>query len=475
MTDNIQVRRLLLALSLASLVALGGALLAKTNMVTVATVFTAAVILSINTLFYYAQAKRRGDFVPLYPDMGIAIFFSMTALNALLLFFRTHGSNPFILGLYFPAPLPKALILRALVIVACANLLFIITFYSQLGPTLAARVPDPPTTTKTEQTLAKYVLIPFLLFGVTLAFLGLEFSGPLFVVARNFLYALLPLLFVVGVYDKGVLGWPTAAALGTIAVLLLDGHLSYVIVPVLGLMVCYHFLYRKLKLLHIVQFGTVFVAIAIFGKQYRLRSTLPLLERIQESFVRMIITFPSLFANNVIARLSPFESFVTVIYFVNAGEVDLLFGRQYPAFIGKLLPQTVGGGDTYFAGGYYTNILLKNNIPPELARFIGENTTASLGAFGSWYLNFHLIGIVVGIIIMGVIFRIWTELLDDHTDNMWVVAFHATNVWYMYSLWSVNTRTTRALLMRTIIFAFVFYTVRYFSHYMVRRRASIAK
>jgi len=471
MTSERKRRLLKILLTCAVGSAAGGVLLLRTDTVTVATVFTATVILLMNALFYYAQAKRRDDFVPLYPDTGIAIFFSMTALNALLLFFRfhrTYGNNPYTLGLYFPAPLPKSLILKALLIVACANLLFIITFYSRIGPTLATKVPNPPTTSRTEKTLAKHFLIPFLLFGLTLAFLGLEFSGPLFVVARNFLYALLPLLFVVGVHDRGVLGWPTAAALGTIAVLLLAGNLSFIIVPVLGLMACYHFLYHKLKILHIVQFGTVFVAIAIFGKQYRLRSTLPLLERIQTSFFRTIVLFPTLFARNVIARLSAFESFVTVLYFFNAGEVELLLGRRYPAFIGKLLP--LPGKDTYFSGGYYTFVLLNTNTPPDIAQTIGGGTTASLGAFGSWFLNFHLAGIVVGIVIMGVIFRVWTDLLENHTDNMWVVAFHASNIWFMYSFWAFNTRTTRGLLMHAMFFAFFFYSVRYSSRYLARRQ-----
>jgi hypothetical protein len=189
--------------------------------------------------------------------------------------------------------------------------------------------------------------------------------------------------------------------------------------------------------------------------------------------MQMVFSFPSLFARNVIARLSPFESFVTVLYFVDVGKVELLLGRRYTAFIGKLLPRAITGSDTYFDGGYYTNILLKENLPPELTRFLGENTTASLGAFGSWFLNFHLVGIVVGIVTMGVIFRLWTDLLERHTDNMWVVAFHAANIWFMYRLWAVNTRTTRGLLMHAIFFVLVFLSVRHFSRYLIRQRTGI--
>ena len=468
---------MLLALSLTGLVAIGGTLLTRTDLVAFATVLTAVVILAMNTLFYYVQSKRRADFIPFYPDTGIAIFFSMTALNALLLFFRFHrvyGNNPYTLGIYFPVPLPEAFILRALVIVAFANLLFILAFYSQFGATVVSWIPDPPTTSETEKLFAKRALIPLLVLGITLYLLGQAFSGALSVVARNLIYTVLPLVFVVGVYERGLLDWPTVVALVTIAILLLSGHLSFIIVPALGLMACYHFLYRRLKLLHIVQFGTVFVAIAIFGKQYRLRPMLPLFERIQVSLFRMIGNFPSMFARNVIARLSAFESFVTTMYFVDTGKVDLLLGRRYPAFIGKLLPQIILDGDTYFNGGYYTNVLIENNVTPDIARLMTEDTTASLGALGSWYLNFHLAGIVVGAVVMGVVFRVWTQLLEDHTRNIWVVAFHASNIWFMYGLWAFNTRTTRSILLHVVFFVFVFYTIRYSSRYIVSYRAAVA-
>jgi len=469
---------LLISGLLAVLVVLGAVLWSRTDPITVAVVFTAAASLSMNVLFYYTQSKRRGDFIPLYPDTGIAIFFSITTVNALLLFFRfhrTYGNNPYTLGLYYPVPLPKALVLRALVIVTCANLLFIITFYSRIGPAIVSRVPDPPSTSEMEQALAKHTLIPFLLFGVSVALLGLNFSGVIFVVARNFLYVILPLLFIVGIRNRSVVGWPTVAALGTISVLFLAGNLSFVIVPVLGLIACYHFLYQKLNLLKITPFGIVFVAIAIVGKQYRLRPTLPFIERLQVSIMQMIVTFPSMFARNVIGRLSPFESFATVLYFVESGKVDLHFGRQYPALIGKMLPRTEAFGDTYFNGGYYTHVLFQNNAPPGVTHFITEDYSAALGSFGSWFLNFHLVGIVIGIVVFGIIFRVWTQLLEGNTDNPWVIAFHASNIWLMYSFWAVNTRPNRALLLRATFFVFVFYSVRYSSRYLADRRSTVAE
>jgi hypothetical protein len=443
----------------------------------------------MNTGFYYIQSKRRGDFIPIYPDTGIAIFFSFLAINAVLLFVRFHrfyGSNPFTLGLYYPTPLPRTLILEGVMTAIFANFLFIVIFYSEIGPLLRRRLPNPPSDAGIGQGDISGILFAVLLLGIIaylLSFIASGISitdilnpsvvlsdisgsvgGNLFVLSYNYIFTILPLFFIVGIREYGFFSLPTLVTFLTVLLLLFSGHLSFVIIPLLGLFVCYHLLFNRATRGHFIALFGGFVIVGIGGKLYRTyarSSELAPLEILLLAGQAVLIDLPTLFLRFIVARMSHFESFLTVKYFVDSGQAPLRFGTMYFDFLGKLVPL---GGTAYFSGGYYTDILYMENAPPTLTRYISEHYTASIGAFGEWYLNFHLGGIIVGTIVMAVIFRIWSDVLSSHSNNVWVVSFHATNIWFMYRFWAFNSRIIRSLLLHSIFFTTIFIFVRYFQN-----------
>lgn len=451
----------------------GGCFIILGDMISAAFAYLVFTMLLINIGFYYIQSKRRGDFIPIYPDSGIAIFFSLLSLNAILLFVRFHrfyGSNPFTMGLYYPIPLPRSLILEGLLIAAFANFLFIVTFYSEIGPLLNRRLPDPPSDAAIRQKDVRGTLSILLLIGIVfylLSFLAAGISlqdflnpsvvlseisgsvgGNLFVLSYNYLFTILPLFFIVGIHEQGLFSRTTVVSVLVVILLLASGHLAFVIMSLLGLFVCYHLLYRKMPLAHFLTLFVGFVLVGIGGKIYRAyarSSGLAPIDIVILAGQTIVVDLPVLFMRYVVARMSTFESFLTVKYFIDTGQTHLRWGTTYLDFIGKLLPFI---GDAGFSSDYYTRVLYVMNTPPHLTP--ADNFTASIGAFGEWYLNFHLIGIVLGTIIMAIIFRIWNDILSESIDNIWTISFHATNIWFIYMFWEVNGRITRSLLLRII-------------------------
>lgn len=433
--------------------------------------FLVSVMLLMNGGFYYVQSRRRGDFIPIYPDSGIAIFFSFLSLNAVLLFVRFHrfyGSNPFTLGLYYPVPLPRSLILEGLMIAAVANLLFIITFYAEVGPRIYRQLPNPPSDAIIRQDNVSQTIFVLLILGIILYFISFltagisvqdilnptvvitEISGPisgsLYVLSYNYLFTILPLFFINGVSKHGIFSKTTVVSVSVSLLLLFSGHLSFIIIALLGLFVCYHLFINRMPLPNFLMLFLSFVFIGIGGKIYRIyvRSTeSPPLELIVLVGEAIFLDLPVLFLRFVVGRMSGFESFLTIKYLVDSGQTPLRLGGIYPGFIGQMVPFV---GDSYFASGYYTRVIYANNVPQ---RFLpGDSFTAAISAFGDWYLNFHLIGIIVGTIVMAVIIRVWNEILLENKDNIWIVSFHATNIWFIYSFWTINSRLTRSLILR---------------------------
>jgi hypothetical protein len=467
----------------------GGCFILLKDIISAAFVFLVFTMLLINGGFYYVQSKSRGDFIPIYPDTGIAIFFSLLNLNAVLLFVRFHrfyGSNPFTLGLYYPTPLPQSLILEGVIIAAFANFLFIVTFYSEIGSYLHSRLPDPPSDAGIRQQDVSGILFFLLSIGVALYLLSFlaagiaiqdiltpsvvisdisgSVGGNLFVLSYNYLFTILPLFFIIGAREYGSFGRTTAITIVVVLLLFFSGHLSFVIIPLLGLFACYHLLYKRATRGHFLTLFGGFVLVGIGGKIYRTyarSSELAPIEIVLLAGQAILVDLPVLFMRYVVARMSHFESFLTVKYFVDSGQAPLRFGTMYFDFLGKLIPF---GGVSYFSGGHYTDILYVNNAPASLAGQIPEHYTASIGALGEWYLNFHIVGIVMGTILMAVVFRIWNDTLSSNIDNVWVVSFHATNIWFIYRFWAFNSRIIRSLLLHSIFFIMIFTTVRYYQH-----------
>lgn len=417
------------------------------------------IIIFSNFIFYYNQSIKREDFTPVYPDAGIAIFFSITAFSGFL-----YGHRWLKTGLRYPNPLPLDLIVHGLLILILAEVIFILSFYSPFAKYISHKIYVPRIYDDGSSTPFP-VITSLLILGVCLYLLSIfstgiplsdltnpsivrkslssSLTGPLNVLAYNLILVTLPLFFLFAIRDYGLRGWPSIVSFGIIAPLSISGKLSHIIVPVFSLLICYHFYYKEISISKLSIPAFLFIFISTVGKSFRNYAgvTSPT-DALFLSIQAFIFNIPQEIINKVIGRLSSFGSFLTVVYLESAGRQDILWGSQLLDFWCKLIPSSTTEGKTpRFSGGYYTHEIYPG-IPP-------ANHNTALGALGEWYLHFHLIGIIIGVILFGIIFRVWTEMVVMNSTNIGVISFHATNSFYIFMLIPFNSPMTRSLILRT--------------------------
>lgn len=335
------------------------------------------------------------------------------------------------------------LIERGLIYVLLAVTFYVIGYKYKLSETVVAKFPTPSISYNT--TRFKFSLLLFIIIGVSSLFILINISGGLYYIFTNLwkhrelfegkFYLFMGFLFMViaNLIIFGAYGYKYKDSVIRYILLFITSTISIILASIFGsrggafsilviMAIIYNYFIRKVS---IAQFGIIVILLIVLSSWFLdIRKSSYEIQRkelkevtIEERQLDIGYSF-----KNLATDLIYFDSFMLLIRSV-PDELPLRFGSTYLNLLTLPIPRKlwpnkpIYGEDQYIWFHYATPYSLRRGIP--------------FGYIGTMYINFHVVGIILGFFILGLFHNLLYRWLLKFKDSLPVVVIYSITTWWL--------------------------------------------
>lgn len=221
------------------------------------------------------------------------------------------------------------------------------------------------------------------------------------------------------------------------------GERGHLISLIISLLVIYHYARKKLNLLFLIStVGAFIIFLTLYG-QYR--------ELTKENHLIKKAGFDSKIKLETIYHYSmyEFDQLIRVKDIVEntPDKISFQYGKTFINLLLKPIPSRIWENKPQGAG-----VLVTKNLYP---KHFSAHVSVAPSLLGELYLNFHLIGVITGFFIFGIIVRALYEFLQNNKNHKNAILIYAFVLPFIYS----ELRGDFAVVTSFLIFKFIFLVI----------------
>jgi oligosaccharide repeat unit polymerase len=218
------------------------------------------------------------------------------------------------------------------------------------------------------------------------------------------------------------------------------GERGHFVFLVISLLVCYHYIKQRLKLIPVSIFALILYLFLLLYGQYRelgLQNTNRIVNK--ESYrLGTVITYKKLVENfDQLIRVKDIIKYVPE-------KLDYQYGKTFFNLLFKPIPSRIWPEKPQGAGYYVTKSLYPKHFT--------ANASIATSLLGELYLNFHVVGIIVGMFLFGLVVSAFYKFLAFNLSDFNVIIIYSLSFPYFFS----ELRGDFAVVTLFYIFEFIF-------------------
>ncbi len=234
------------------------------------------------------------------------------------------------------------------------------------------------------------------------------------------------------------------------------GERGHVISLIMSLLAFYHYAKQKLNLKPLFIVGLVFILfLSLFG-QYREFSKYNF--SIKKAGFNAKIGFEAIY-QSVMSDFDQFIRFMDIIKYTPE-KIDFQIGKTFLNLFLKPIPSRIWEDKPQGAG-----VIITKNLYP---KHYSAHVSIAPSLVGELYLNFHLIGIITGMFLFGVVCRGLFEMLQHNKRNKNVIVLYAILLPFVYSELRGDFAVVTSFLIFKLFFLFLAL------YFITRKRITVA-
>ena len=221
------------------------------------------------------------------------------------------------------------------------------------------------------------------------------------------------------------------------------GERGHFITLIISLLVCYHYLRKRVRLFHLFSLAIGLILFLVIFGQYR--DFTEQSYKIKKSGLKLQVGVVATY-HYFIGHFDQLRHVKDVIKFV-PDELDFQYGKTFLNLLVKPIPSVIWEGKPQGAGSVITK-----TIYPK-ASSLGVTVAPSL--LGELYLNLHVAGIILGMFLFGFIGKALYLFLLNNQQNRNVVIIYAICLPFVFSELRGDFTVVTSFLIFNLIFLII--------------------